>query len=133
MSRWTMLTTVLLAAACAAPVEEQPAQEPMGPADWQEGVWEYVAPTQGQSMAAAGRFVFLYGPADGSAPMTGESGTYEISGDTVKNTVRFSTSPDRVGFEYWWTLESRSGDTLSYVVMNPQGEVTGGGRSIQIR
>jgi hypothetical protein len=107
--------------------------EEVGPADWQEGVWEYVPPLQGQSIARAGRFVFLFGPADGSGPMTGESGTYQISGDTVKNTVRFSTDPDRVGYEYWWTLESQSGDTLGYVVMNPEGEITGRGRSIRIQ
>ena len=65
--------------------------------------------------------------------MTGEGGTYEISGDTVKNTVRFSTNPDRIGFEYWWTVESQSGDTLTYVVMDTQGEVTGRGRSIRIQ
>ncbi|MGD8319592.1 MAG: hypothetical protein PVJ02_04045 [Gemmatimonadota bacterium] len=108
-------------------------EEPAGATDWQEGVWEYVAPTQGQSIARGGRFVFLFGPADGSASMTGEAGTYEIAGDTVKNTVRFSTDPDRIGYEYWWTLESESGDTLSYVVMNTQGEITGRGRSIRIQ
>ena len=133
MSRWSIFATILLLAACAASGEEQPTQEPMGGADWQEGVWEYVPPLQGQSIANAGRFVFLFGPADGSGPMTGESGNYEISGDTVKNTVRFSSNPDRVGHEYWWTLESLSGDTISYVIMNPQGEITGRGRSIRIQ
>jgi len=88
---------------------------------------------QGQSIAQGGRFVFLYGPADGSSPMTGESGNYEISGDTVKGTIRFCTNPDRIGLEYWWMIESVSGDTLSYVVMNPEGEVTGGGRSVRIQ
>ncbi len=133
MSRWTTLATALLAAACTAPAEEHRMPESAGAADWQEGVWEYVAPTQGQSIARAGRFVFLFGPSDGSGPMTGEGGTYEISGDTVKNTVRFSTNPDRIGFEYWWTVESQSGDTLTYVVMDTQGEVTGRGRSIRIQ
>ena len=132
MSRWSILGPVLLLAACTAPVEEQSTPGQMGGADWQEGVWEYVPPLQGQSIANAGRFVFLFGPTDESGPMTGESGNYEISGDTVKNTVRFSTDPNRIGREYWWTLESRSGDTLSYVIMNPQGEITGRGRSIQI-
>jgi len=133
MSRWTVLGIALLAVACAAPVDEAPLQGSTGPADWQEGVWEYLPPLQGQSIAREGRFVFLFGPADESGPMTGEAGTYELAGDTVKNTVRFSTDPDRIGYEYWWTLESQSGDTLGYVIMNPQGEITGRGQSIRVR
>ena len=132
MSRLALIATVIFAAACAAP-EAEPAEDTTETDSRLEGVWEYLPPTQGQSIAQDGRFVFLYGPADGSSPMTGESGNYEISGDTVKNTIRFSTNPDRIGVEYWWTIESISGDTLSFVTMNPEGEATGGGRSVRIR
>ena len=39
---------------------------------------------------------------------------------------------DRPG-RWEWTLESRSGDTLSIVIMNTQGEITGRVRSILIQ
>jgi hypothetical protein len=133
MSRLALIATVIFSAACAAP-DAEPAEDATEPDERLEGVWEYLPPTQGQSIAHGGRFVFLYGPADGSRPMTGESGNYEISGDTVKNTIQFSTNPDRIGIEYWWMVESASGDTVNFVLMNPEGEVTGGGgRSVQIR
>ena len=91
---------------------------------------EYLPPLRGQSMARDGRFVFLFGPADESGPMTGEAGTYEISGDTVTNTVLYSTDPERIGLVYRWTTESMTADTVAYVVMNEAGEVTGRGRSV---
>jgi hypothetical protein len=40
-----------------------------------EGPFEYVGTLKGQSIMAGGRFVFLYGPSDGSASMTGVAGT----------------------------------------------------------
>ena len=132
MSRLALIATVILTAACAAP-DVEPAEDAAELDELLEGVWEYLPPTQGQSIAFDGLFVFLYGPADGSRPMRGESGNYEISGDTVKNTIRFSTDPERIGVEYWWMVESTSGDTVSVVIMNPEGEVTGGARSIRIR
>jgi hypothetical protein len=132
MSRLALIATVIFAAACAAP-DAEPAEDTTEPAEWLEGVAEYVSPLQGQSISYGGRFVFLFGPEDGSRPMRGESGNYEILGDTAKNTIRFSTDPDRIGMEFLWTIESISGDTFSYVIMNPEREVTGRARSIMIR
>ena len=78
-----------------------------------------------------GRYVFLYGSADESAPLTGEAGVYQISGDTAKHTITYSTNPERVGLVFMWTPESISGDTLAYVVMDEAGEVTDRGRSVK--
>jgi ketosteroid isomerase-like protein len=97
-----------------------------------EGAFEYLPPLQGQGIVRDGRFVFLYGPADGSGPMTAEAGTYSLAGDTVINTVRYHTDTTQVGRTYRWTYRSLGGDTVGYQVMNEQGEVTGGGRSIRV-
>jgi hypothetical protein len=132
MTRLTAVAAVVVAAACAEPAEE-PIQEADASAALVEGIFEYVPPFLGQSIAIDGRFVFLYGPTDGSGPMTGDAGTYEISGDTVTNTVIYSTDPERIGQVYLWTPEAMSGDTLTYVVMNEASEVTGGGRSVKVR
>ena len=132
MSRLGFFAMAVLTAACAAPAPE-PVQEATGPADWQEGAWEYLPPLHGLAVAHEGRFVFLFGPSDGSQPMSAEAGTYVISGDTVRNTVRFSTDTTWIGEEYSWTLESLSGDTLSFVVMDTAGVVIQRARTLIIR
>jgi hypothetical protein len=98
-----------------------------------EGAFEYVGTLKGQAILAGGRFVFLYGPADGSGSMSGEAGTYRISRDTAVHTVTYSTSPERVGTTFMWTAESWTGDTLSFVVMNAERQITGRGRSVRRR
>ncbi len=128
-----MLTVIVAAAACAGQAEQRPSEE-TGVSEWLEGFTaQYVTPLKGQSMARDGSFVFLFGPADEDAPMTGEAGSYVISGDTVTNTVLFSSDPDRVGLVYKWTPVATSGDTLTYDVMNEAGEVTGRARSVMVR
>lgn len=96
-----------------------------------EGTVEYVGTLRGQSIMTGGRYVFLYGPADESAPMTGEAGVYQISDDTAKHTVTYCTDPERVGLVFMWTTESISGDTIAYVAMDEAGEVTDRGRSVK--
>jgi len=96
-----------------------------------EGTFEYVDNLEGQSILTDGHFVFLHGPADGSAPMTGEAGTYEIAHDTATHRIAYSTDSSRVGLVFKWTPESWSGDTIAYVVMNDAGEATGRGRSVR--
>ena len=96
-----------------------------------DGVYEYLAPGKGQSVNRNGRFVYLFGSPDGKS-MTSQAGTYIISGDTVKNTVTYSTDPKQIGFVYWWKVKSWSGDTVSYNTMNEKSEITGGGRAIRV-
>jgi hypothetical protein len=98
-----------------------------------EGTFEYVGTLKGQSILTGGRFVILFGPANASAPMTADAGTYQISGDTATHTISYSTDSARVGLVFKWTPESRSGDTMSYVVMSAAGEVTGRGSSVRRR
>lgn len=109
----------------------QPTRGPSAAPPSMEGTFEYVGTLKGQSVLAGGTFVFLYGPADDSAPMTGEAGTYRISRDTATHTVKYSTDPGRVGTTFRWTPASWSGDTVTYVVMNAGGQVTGRGRSVR--
>lgn len=96
-----------------------------------EGIFEYVGTLRGQGILSGGSYMFLYGPADESAPMTSEAGVYQISDDTAKHTVTYSTDPEQVGLVFMWTIESTSGDTISYVVMDEVGEVTGRGRAVK--
>ena len=96
-----------------------------------EGTWEYVTPLKGQAVLLDGRFVFLYGPADGSAPMTSDAGTYRISRDTVAATITYSTDSTRVGMTPHWTIEAWSADTAAYVVWNDAGRVTSRGRAVR--
>lgn len=127
-----LLSGALLAAACAAPDAEA---NPQGSSQGSEleGIFEYTGGLRGQSIMTDGRYVFLYGPADESGPMTGHAGTYVISGDVITHTIRYHTDPDRVGDVFSWKVESRSGDTITYVTMDEAGELTGRGRSIQVR
>jgi hypothetical protein len=96
-----------------------------------EGTFEYVGTLRGQGILSGGSYMFLYGPADESAPMTSDAGVYQISDDTAKNTITYSTDPETVGSVYRFTIESTSGDTISYVVMDEAGEVTGRGRAVK--
>ncbi|MCJ7716163.1 MAG: hypothetical protein MUO54_06550, partial [Anaerolineales bacterium] len=84
------LVSLLALAACkqpSKPVEvstqtdtEAVATSPM------EGTFEYIGTLRGQAIITDGHYLFLYGPADESTPMTGEAGVYQISNDTAKNT-----------------------------------------------
>jgi hypothetical protein len=96
-----------------------------------DGVYEYLPPGKGQSVNRNGRFVYLFGSPDGKG-MTSQAGTYIISGDTVKNTVTYSTDAKQIGAVYWWKVKSWSGDTVSYNVMNEKREITGGGKAVRV-
>jgi hypothetical protein len=127
MRRLALVAGVVVAAVAG----RQPTRAPAAAPPSMEGAFEYVGTLKGQSSLAGGRFVFLYGPADGSAPMTGDAGTYRISRDTATHTIKYSTDPGRVGTTFLWTPVSWSGDTVTYVVMNAERQVTGRGRGVR--
>lgn len=97
-----------------------------------DGVFEYLPPTKGQAVNRNGRFVYLAGPVDEKSMMHSTAGTQTISGDTVKNTVTYSTDPKRIGTVYWWKVKSWSADTVTFETMNEKGEITGGGRALRV-
>ncbi|MDH3459322.1 MAG: hypothetical protein OER90_20965 [Gemmatimonadota bacterium] len=132
MSRATILGA-LFAIACGAPPPPNADQQQGTSASPLEGTFEYVGTLKGQAILANGRFVFLYGPPDGSAPMTADAGTYQIAGDSATGKNLYSADTARVGVIYRWTAESWSGDTMAYVVMNDSGRVTGRGRALKLR
>jgi hypothetical protein len=132
MKRLPFLPIVLLLSACAAPEAEANPQT-SGSDSELEGIGEYVGGFKGQSIMTDGRYVFLYGPADGSGPMTSHAGTYEINGDMATHTIRYHTNPDRVGDVFSWRIESTTGDTITVVTMNEAGEFTGRARSVRVR
>ncbi len=132
MKRFAFLPVVVLLSACAAPEAEANPQT-SGQDSELEGVFEYFGTLKGQSILTEGHHVFLYGPADGSGPMTSHAGTYEISGDVVTHTINYHTNPDRVGDVFSWRIESTAGDTVSFVTMDESGEITGRGRSLRVR
>lgn len=96
-----------------------------------EGVYEYLPPSKGQAVNRNGKYVYLFGPADGKVPMNSNAGTYEIVGDSIKNTITYHTDPKQVGTVFYWKVKSWSGDTVTYQTMNAKGEPTGIGRAIR--
>ena len=96
-----------------------------------DGVYEYLPPGKGQAVNRNGRFVYLFGSPDGTG-MSSHAGTYILSGDTVKNTVTYSTDPKQIGVVYWWKVRSWSGDTVLYNTMNEKSEITGEGIAIRV-
>jgi hypothetical protein len=132
MRRIAFLSALLLVTACATPEAEADAGDSSSQSDL-EGVFEYTDGVIGQSIMTGGHYVFLYGPADGSGPMTSHAGTYVIADGVVTHTIKYHTDPGQVGDVFSWRLESTSGDTIAYVVMDEAGEPTGRGRSIRVQ
>ena len=97
-----------------------------------EGLFEYLPPLKGQGVNRNGRFVYLFGPANGNGPMTSQGGTQQISGDTVKNTIEFSTDPKQVGTTYSWRIKSISGDTTTYEILDEKGQVATSAKAIKV-
>lgn len=97
-----------------------------------EGVYEYLSPDKGQAVNRNGQFVYLFGSADGKRPMVSNAGTYEVSGEIMKNTIKYAIDPKQMGTSFWWKAKSWSGDTLTYETMNEKGERTGGGRALKV-
>jgi len=131
MRRIAFLSTLLLVVACTTSGAGAPPQMSSAESEL-EGVYEYVGGLKGQSILTGGRYVFLYGPADGSGPMTSHAGTYVISGDVVTHTVLFHTDPDQVGTVFSWKVESTSGDTVTFVTMDETGQIDGRGSSVRV-
>jgi hypothetical protein len=98
-----------------------------------DGIFQYLPPGKGQSINQNGRFVYLFGPADGKGTMTSQAGTQIISGDTIKNTITFSTDTKQIGTTYWWRVKSVDGDTLTYELMSDKGQITGEGRAVRLK
>jgi hypothetical protein len=124
--------SVLLLAAVASP-SATTAPSPATSESMFEGTFEYIPPLQGQCIIVDGRFVFLFGPVDGSGPMVANAGTYRIVGDTVTSTVTYSTDAEQVGTSFRWTVEAVAGDTMTWVVVDRAGKVTNRGRSVRVR
>lgn len=132
MMRIAFFPVVILLAACSVPEADANPQTSRSDSEL-EGISEYVGGLRGQSIMTGGRYVFLYGPADGSGPMTSHAGTYEINGDVATHTIRYHTNPDRVGDVFSWKIESTAGDTINVVTMDASGEITGRARSLRVR
>ena len=133
MSRVRQLAGILAASsACGAP-GQIPSRESMARSSSVEGVYEYVAPGRGQSIITGGRYVYLYGSQGGGGPMVGEAGTYEVSRDTVTNTITYSTDETRIGSRYRWTPVSWARDTVTFAIVDAQGRETARGRSVRRR
>jgi predicted ester cyclase len=98
-----------------------------------DGIFQYLPPGKGQSINQNGRFVYLFGSADGKRTMTSQAGTQIISGDTIKNTITFSTDTKQIGTTYWWRVKSVDGDTLTYELMSDKGQITGEGRAVRLK
>lgn len=97
-----------------------------------EGVYEYLPPLRGQGVNRNGRFVYLFGTADGKGPMISEAGTQIMMGDTVRNTITFSTHPDRIGTTYAWRVTERAGDTTAYEIIDEEGKIIARPKALKV-
>ncbi len=99
-----------------------------------DGIFEYLPPLKGMALAQGGHYSFVFGPADGSGPMTANTGTYRLVGDTVVNTILYSTDPaNPAGSSFRWIWKALSADTLGFSVLDPSGRVTFSGRTVRVR
>jgi hypothetical protein len=97
-----------------------------------EGVYEYLAPSKGMAVIRNGKFVFLITGSDARSATNGNAGDYELVGNRIKNTITYHTDPKQIGTSFWWKVESWSGDTLTYALLDDQGQTTGGGRALRV-
>src|SRR5688500_8380281 len=97
-----------------------------------DGLYEYMPPLRGQGINHNGRFLYLFGPADGKGPMISQAGTQTVSGNTIKNTIIFCTDPKQIGTSYTWMLKSFSGDTITYDMMDEKAQVIATGKAVRI-
>lgn len=107
-------------------------QETLRGATGIDGHYKYLPPTQGEGVNHNGRFLYLFGPADGKGPMISQAGSQTVSGDTVKNYIEFSTNSTQVGTIYMWRVTSWSGDTTYYETMDASGKAIGNGKVVRI-
>lgn len=130
MSRTTRLVGIVVIVASTAAAGEL-TQGGAGTQSPYEGVFEYVGKDKGLAILTNGRFSFVYGPADGSAPMSGDAGTCRIARDTATGNVTYSTVAERVGAVYRWRITSDVRDTVNYVTFDSTRKVVGGGRAVR--
>jgi predicted ester cyclase len=97
-----------------------------------EGVYEYLPPVKGRGIIKNGYFNFMFGPLDGSGPMTSNSGTHTFSSDTVKCITTHSTDVKQTGAIWQWRVKSWSSDTVAFEVMNDKGQITSTGRAVRV-
>lgn len=97
-----------------------------------DGLYEYMPPLRGQGINRNGRFLYLFGPADGKGPMISQAGTQTMSGNIIKNTIAFCTDPKQIGTSYTWMLKSFSGDTITYDMMDENAQVIATGKAVRI-
>jgi ketosteroid isomerase-like protein len=94
-----------------------------------DGVYEYLAPSKGMAIMRNGKFVYVTGGSDAS---NGNAGNYELVGNSIKNTITYHTDPKQIGTSFWWKVESWSGDTLTYALLDDKGQTTWSGRAVRV-
>ena len=124
-SKRLAVIAIVAVTAAAAPRHSAPSRA--------EGMYEYVGTNKGQSILENGRFVFLYGPSDGSSAMVGDAGTYKVARDTFTAKITYSTVPGNIGGWRSWTVVSWSGDTVTYALLDTARHEIGRGRAVKRR
>lgn len=95
-----------------------------------EGAFEYIAPTMGYAIMVNGYYVYAYGESD--TTMVSHAGTYEISGDTITNTVLYATNPDMPGYSFKWTAKALEGDSVQITTFDDEGNANNPFKSIKL-
>ena len=94
-----------------------------------EGFYQYAAPYRGLSTMLGGYYIYLYGLPD--EEMMANAGTYKVDKDKTTCKILFSTSPELIGVESDWIKKSVIGNTLTWVNIDDNGEITGTGQSVR--
>lgn len=84
-----------------------------------EGVWEYVPPTKGFGIMYQNYYSYMFDMTDSTK--WAHTGTYEVSDDTVTNTVVYSSIEAMVGYQFKWTADSFEKDTITITTYDMKG------------
>ena len=138
-------TVVLVGMLACLPLPLASAQGTAGASTPIEGVWDYVAPRNGQMMIRGNNYILFRTRPDSAATanppseadqarlyrsLSLESGTFSITDSVVTVFATRSKNPRQAPFTWRWVY-SVKGDTLTWRVLNAQGQVTSTGFAVR--
>lgn len=126
----SMLFLVLFVTNCDSPTSSH--EKELTTAELKfEGVNKYLPPMKGMSINYGNYYSYVYSTSDST--MEYNSGTYEVSNDTITNTVMYSNNEKMIGYKFKWKIDSINGDTVSITTFEMDGKVSGHFSSLKIK
>ncbi len=87
-----------------------------------DGIFEFPTPLQGYGIFLDNYYLIISGDSDST--MFCEGGSYQISGETITNTILFDTDSNNVGNIYQWKVELSEGDTAKVTLFDKDGNIS---------